>query len=371
MNNSPKKSLLVFFIIASLGMGMLPLINIIKKPNEISQTALYNTDVIESYYNFFIYKTLNKSTNPANVIAGKNGDLFLGNKHNKLIYKTLGEYPFSESQIQNWSNNVWHLQQWFENQGIQFILVVAPNKHSIYGENLPRWVIPAKPNLTDRLVDAGKQLGANILDLRPIFLNQKPVQEERLYWKTDSHWNELGASIAFTETIKTLNAFYQQNIILPTYRFNIIITKPNGGHSNFLKIQELLPEDYETWMYRVIEDDNEVCTAKIDPDSFEPGQCEMELRPYLDIHQGPVYTVNEHALNHKSALILADSFLMQNSNLYNKTFNKTWKHKYNYLMDESLQKFIDIHKPDVVIYQIVERSLFNNRFIDIRNTQKN
>jgi hypothetical protein len=56
---------------------------------------------------------------------------------------------------------------------------------------------------------------------------------------------------------------------------------------------------------------------------------------------------------------------MQNSNLYNKTFATIWKHKYNDLKGEKLKAFINKHKPDIVIYQVVERSLFNNSYIDI------
>ncbi len=137
MINPHKKSLLLFFIIALMGVGFLPLINLIKNPKQLSREALYNTDVIESYYNLLIYKVLGKSTNSEDVIIGKNGDMFLGNKHNKLIYKTLDIYPYNDSQIENWSKNLLYLQKWYENQGIQFILVLAPNKHSVYAENLP------------------------------------------------------------------------------------------------------------------------------------------------------------------------------------------------------------------------------------------
>ncbi len=151
------------------------------------------------------------------------------------------------------------------------------------------------------------------------------------------------------------------------YRFVTKTIQPNGGHARFLKIEGLLPSDFETWVYREIENDNEVCVGAIDPDTFAEIKCEMKLRPYLDIHQGPIYTINDQALNDDSVLILADSFIMQNANLYNKTFKKVWYHRYNHILDDALKQFIDLKKPNVVVYQVVERSLFNNYFIDIKN----
>ena len=315
-----------------------------------------------------LYKWFGKSTNPQNVIVGKQGHLFLGNMHNKLVYKTLDVYPYSALQIKNWSKNLLDLQQWFENKGMGFVLVLAPNKHSIYAEKLPQWVKPAEINITDKLVSASKNINAHIIDLRETLLQEKSKQSELLYWKTDSHWNELGASIGFQATLDGFNSYHRKNIISPKYKFVTKTTKFIGGHARFLKIQHLLPNDFETFLYRVIDNENEVCVGKIDINTFKELPCKMKLRPYLDIHQGPVYTVNDTALNPESVLLLSDSFLMQNSTLFDQTFSKTWKHKYNHLKGEDLQRFIDIHQPDLVIYQVVERSLFNNHFININDS---
>ncbi len=366
---SQNKSLIMYSLVAALGIGFLPAVNLLKRPKELNVEVLYNTDFIESHVNFLAFKIFGKSTNPANVIVGKQGDLFLGNMHNKLLYKTMDIYPYSDVQIDHWSKNLVHLQQWYEYQGIEFILVLAPNKHSIYAENLPHWVQPAEYNLTDKLINASKKLGAHIVDLRPILLESKHDYDELLYWKTDSHWNQLGATIGFKASLEALSSFYQQSLVFPKYQFGSKAIQANGGHAKFLKIQNLLPMGYETLVYRETENESEVCAGNIDPQSFQLQPCTMKLRPYLDIHRGPVYTVNEKALNPEGVLILADSFLMQNSSLYDHTFNKTWKLKYNHLTGDRLQKFIDIQQPDVVVYQVVERSLFNNYFIDINSSQ--
>ncbi len=365
MMNTHKKSLLLFLLTAVTCIGFIPVTNYIKNPATFDQNNAFNTDWVESYVNFFVVKAFSKSTN-TDVIVGKEGFFFLGNKHNKLIYKTLDIYPYSDSQINMWGESLLDLQQWYESKGIQFIFVIAPNKHSIYGEYLPDWLSVPNRNLTDKLTQIAKNNNIKLLDLRPVLIESKKTNEELLYWKSDSHWNQLGASIGFQKTIDQLNSSYSQMLLSPKYSQ---LTKPigaRGGHARFLKIQNLLPHGYETDIYMTIEDEQAVCVGNMIRETGELKTCEMKRRPYLDIHKGPVYTQNNHALNQQKVLFLTDSFSMQNSNLYNATFSTIWKDKYNHLVGKKLDNFVNKHQPDIVIYQIVERSLFNNSFIKIK-----
>ncbi len=365
MFNTHKKSLLLFVLTAVTCIGLVPVTNYIKSPATFDRDKAFNTDWLESYVNFFVLKAFSRSTN-TDVIAGKAGFFFLGNKHNKVIYKTLDVYPYSASQINMWGESLLDLQQWYESKGIQFIFVIAPNKHSIYGEYLPDWIPVPDHNLTDQLTEVAKNNNINLLDLRSKLLESKKTNEELLYWKSDSHWNQLGASIGFQATIDQLNVYYNQLLMAPEFSQ---LTKPigaQGGHARFLKIQNLLPHGYETDVYVTIEDEHAVCVGNIIRETGELKTCEMKSRPYLDIHKGPVYTLNSHALNQQKVLFLADSFSMQNSNLYNATFSTIWKDKYNHLVGQKLDHFVNHHRPDIVIYQVVERSIFNNLFIKIK-----
>lgn len=363
--NQYKKGWVLFLITAFVAIAFLPVVNYLKNQDMTATEDWFNTDFVESYVNFAAYKIFNKSTDPMDVIVGKNGFMFLGNKHNKLLYKTIDEYPYSAQQIENWTSNLYQLQQWYEAEGIQFITVIAPNKHSIYPEMLPRWLVPAQINLTDILVQSAKNQSINLLDLRPLLLDSKVQNHELLYWKSDSHWNELGASIGFQATINSVNDIYFNELLVPNYQFEAKPVGAIGGHARFLKIRDLLPNNFETNISTLIEQENNVCVGQINEASYVLNPCEMKTRPYLDIHQGPQYSINQQALNQKKVLLLCDSFVMQNSNLYNKTFATIWKHKYNDLKGEKLKAFINKHKPDIVIYQVVERSLFNNSYIDI------
>jgi alginate O-acetyltransferase complex protein AlgJ len=82
-------------------------------------------------------------------------------------------------------------------------LVVAPDKQKIY----PEYVAPGTPNLACgklgtaqlwRLLEAPAAVRAGIVGLRKLLLAEKRTSSQPLYFRTDSHWNNLG-SLSFPE----------------------------------------------------------------------------------------------------------------------------------------------------------------------------
>ncbi|NOR79858.1 MAG: hypothetical protein GQ529_03350, partial [Methyloprofundus sp.] len=81
-------------------------------------------------------------------------------------------------------------------RGIDYLFVIAPNKHTIYGEYLPDHIIK-KQELSryDQLTSyLEKYTQVNFLDLRPALLEAK--KHDLLYWERDTHWNRVGAAVA-------------------------------------------------------------------------------------------------------------------------------------------------------------------------------
>jgi len=107
-----------------------------------------------------------------------------------------------------------------------------------------------------------------------------------------------------------------------------------------------------------------ICFGNINKNTYKLEPCEMIVNPKYYVNRGPKYTVNTNSLNNMKALIIGDSFTFHNSELYNLTFNTVWKFHIGHLNGKRLSNFINLKKPDVVIYQIVERAfLFNERLI--------
>lgn len=87
-------------------------------------------------------------------------------------------------------------QKKLEDQGIQFVVLVAPNKETIYPEQMPRRIQQAKgPSTLDSFLEAMKQTTVTVIDPRSAI--QAKAQQQKVYTQTDTHWTDVGAEIAF------------------------------------------------------------------------------------------------------------------------------------------------------------------------------
>jgi len=84
---------------------------------------------------------------------------------------------------------------WLAGHGIPYVVVVAPNKETIYPEYLPAWA-GARAGRTplDQFVEIAARRGSpHVVDLRPDLLAAKA--EGRTYFAADTHWTSYGALV--------------------------------------------------------------------------------------------------------------------------------------------------------------------------------
>ena len=118
---------------------------------------------------------------------------------NWLYYKdSLDDYVGSNLMSERALFNVAHTQSLVQknltDRGVKFLFTVAPNKNSLYDENMPYYystIITEENNLA-RLTPMLEAEGVNYLDLKAAF----EAEEEILYHERDSHWNNKGAALA-------------------------------------------------------------------------------------------------------------------------------------------------------------------------------
>lgn len=153
----------------------------------------------------FKIKILNVSTINSKVIIGSNGWLFLKTESFEY-YQNKNLYSFY--QLVLLQAVLKRRAHWANEQGMKFYLVIAPNKHFIYTDQLPS-EFQNEPGLdrTDELMAfMNKDTEVNIIDLRNVLRQHKgPIP---LYNRTDNHWNDLGAYYAYTEIIQRLKKDY-------------------------------------------------------------------------------------------------------------------------------------------------------------------
>lgn len=121
------------------------------------------------------------------VILGSDGWLYYGS--------SLGDYTGTESlsgaELWAAANNLALMQEYCESQGADFTFVIAPNKNSLYDENMPSYGVKAGESNAERLFEILDFAGVNYVDLFAAF----KAEEEVLYFAHDSHWNSRGAAL--------------------------------------------------------------------------------------------------------------------------------------------------------------------------------
>lgn len=131
------------------------------------------------------------------VMEGRDGFLFLTTEGATEIAQ--GAVPLSGGEAQAWQDHFTTSAEAARAAGLPYLLVIAPNKHSVYGDLLPSWLIRAEgPGRTDQvLARAQDSLALPPIDLRTTFAELRAGDPGAIYYHpTDTHWNELGATRA-------------------------------------------------------------------------------------------------------------------------------------------------------------------------------
>lgn len=140
----------------------------------------------------------------ASVIKGQDGWLFYADDGAMEDY--ISAEPMRIDALEVWRHALQDTQDWLEARGITYLFVIAPDKHTVYGEMMPDTIHRLREEWRmDTLV---RYLAANstvhVLDLRPSLFEAKA--RERIFHRTDTHWNDRGAYVGYQQIMERLNA---------------------------------------------------------------------------------------------------------------------------------------------------------------------
>ncbi len=147
---------------------------------------------------------LRRSTNPTIVFAPDGWIFYTDDVDNPgSMANFRGKVQFSEADVRKLDAHLTAMRDALSACGVPLMVAVAPNKQSIYGAHLSDGAQPptALDDLLPRLTPPARAL---LLDLRPPLLAAKAHESMPLYFKTDSHWNELGAFYAYQAIVAAL-----------------------------------------------------------------------------------------------------------------------------------------------------------------------
>ncbi len=140
--------------------------------------------------NSLIQQKVFQTSSTDQVVTGKNGWLYFNG--------TLPDYQrtrqMSDRALYNAAHNLKLVSDYYDLLGIDFIVTIAPNKNSLYPENLP-YTIPAGEGRSNAegFAAALEAEGVCYADLFAALEGS----DECLYYAQDTHWNNKGAALAF------------------------------------------------------------------------------------------------------------------------------------------------------------------------------
>jgi alginate O-acetyltransferase complex protein AlgJ len=242
------------------------------------------------------------------------------------------------------------LEQYLKSQGATLLIVVVPNKASIYPDKLPEQIrsLPTQTRL-DTLISYLETNNIWVMaDLRPELRAAR--QHQDVYYRTNTHWNGYGAFVAYTTIINILagshpelRPYESKNMELVTEDANVNDI-PRSIHANFITepgfffaprnpfVQTLHPGDFLGYNQFSSVQDDELPTLLMFHDSF-----------------GLKYLNNYLSMNFRMSHFI---------HLFSAS---------QYLTKESILQFT----PDVVIIEIVEGNLdeLENHLLNFESEQ--
>lgn len=279
---------------------------------KISENYLWRKNFI-SIYNSFKYMVGDRVF--ANAIVGKDGGFyFIGDKSIPDHQKT---DPINVSKMKRLTHLLLQLKNKTIENGGEFLLVIPPNKSTIYPQNMPNEIpVLGEISSLDRLLSyIYENSDIETLDLRPTLIQASTDKE--VYYQTDTHWNCSGAFYAYESILLTLQISYPELENHPLSDFDILFS----------------------------EDAKFDIASSLGLDITEPNQ-----------YVSPKFQTDFSATETPSVFILHDSFYdVCLDDFMGTGFKDIHALPYNSAEIGDYLQVIDDKKPDIVIVEFVER----------------
>ena len=271
------------------------------------------------------------------VIVGEQGWAFLNQDY---MPQSLAGEPFAQGQLEQWLAVFKDAQRFVATWKGQLLVVVAPNKASIYPEYLPASIKSARG--VPRLDKFNRKLvaeGIEVLDLRPAMAAAK--SRAPTHCKFDTHWNGWGALVATREIAKSISAMTSKPVRFDLGAFEFVSKPYVGDLASMMVIEPFVNNTTHLPVARI------------------PMAKRLDLPTQQIAAGGPVW--NEGALAFSSqnkdgptVLVHHDSFGLPLVNVLPHVLgDSVWLYFTRSFNHAALSRT----KPDVVVYLIAERYL--------------
>lgn len=244
-----------------------------------------------------------------------------------------GEVRFDEAELKMMAEGINKAADFYAARGAKYIIIVAPNKEGIYSEYMPERMQKARTSnhsRADVAIDYLKRHSkAVFVSLKKPILEAKQELPYPLYFKKDTHWNNIGAYVGYEAIAEALN---QMGYDVPLKPLRLDMIEPAA------KIHvDMHPEAMEL-------------NYNIDYLANAKANCaKAEDEEYVFVCH------NQEIANGKKLMVLGDSFagaiMPFLSKAFKQTINAPAGNKKLTFYEDLMQKY----QPDVVADELIER----------------
>lgn len=222
-----------------------------KKFDEYYKDNFVFRDFFIQANNYVKFRIFNISGS-SKVLVGKEGWLFYNAdeaRDGSSFSNHLGLLPGGYLEyFEEYKSKLERKQSYLASLGIKYVFVVAPDKWSVYPEYLPNgYRNEFRMTSVDILLNYLQNYSnVNILDLRKKIIEIKKNSDDYLFYKGDTHWNELGGYYAYYEIAKYLKKEFKNIVLRKKEDYNIkkIYTKESMDLAKIIGLKEYKEIDY-------------------------------------------------------------------------------------------------------------------------------
>jgi len=243
---------------------------------------------------------------------------------------------FKPDELSTWLAALEARRNWLRRRGIEYLFFIAPNAQTIYPEYMPAEIRPVTSlSRLDQLTTyVHTHSDIHMVDLRPALLTAK--QSDRLYFKTDTHWNQLGAFVAYGQLAPQLKAMF------PRWRPDEM--------ANFERVET------QGWFGDL--------AAMLATTHFQETRIEL-IRKRPEVGGDPISSAIERQITNltsahgelHSLVVFRDSFFAAQAEYIARHFRRTVLVSTTDFDTEVVER----ERPEIVIQEFVERSLMSTK----------
>jgi len=296
-------------------------------------------ELIQLYSGMYVWLA-HASPQKENVLVGKNGWLFLSTSF--VVEDFVETTVFPRERLARYKMVLLDREKWLEKRGIRYVLVIPPNKMTVYPEYMPDRLRKLQKR------DSFAQL-TEYLDKKPRFASRvdllEPLLAEkhdaRLYFKTDTHWNSRGGFVAYRAIMERLQSYFPELHPIEYGQLEVKKAGRIGDLMTLLNLPDSFAEKVSIFSYPESPTQKEYSRRKFPAGSPAGGQRYGELSEY------------EQPGKKRTAMFIRDSFGAAIQGFLVTHFGKT--SVIREARFEDVTQMIDTIRPDVVIDLSVAR----------------